>query len=256
MLLESFLVFEAALQESVDSNQVALNILKLVCWNFLGVKDKHVSIKDILLDESAEVRPASAGDRVCRFRDDALICLHIVAESTQISSHFSVLDSAARLILEHKKIVMKFVLLLLHSSSRLHSTIKHFHEITWISCVGLVFVKVQQIVSDVLQIVLQNLAPLVSQAKLFKTFSIKSFQVDLSGTFRGLKSVEKLGFLSLVSCFDVCQVCCECLIIVEQQVRELLKAKIWVCVNLGCLCVQSSCLIKSRCQANLVQTVE
>ena len=142
MLLESFLVFEAALKESVDSNQVALNILKLVCWNFLRVKDKHVSIKDILLDESAEVWPASAWDRVGRFRDDALICLHIVAESTQISSHFSVLDSTARLILEHKKIVMELVLLLLHSSSRLHSTIKNFHEITRVSCVGLVFVKV------------------------------------------------------------------------------------------------------------------
>ena len=60
MLLESFLVFEAALQESVDSNQVALNILKLVCWNFLRVKDKHVTIKDVLLDKSTEVRPASA----------------------------------------------------------------------------------------------------------------------------------------------------------------------------------------------------
>ena len=53
--LKGFFGLELVLEESVDLDQVSLNVLELVSWHVLRVKYKHIVIENVALDQGSEV---------------------------------------------------------------------------------------------------------------------------------------------------------------------------------------------------------
>ena len=151
---------------------------------------------------------------------------------------------------------MKFALFLLHSRSCLHSVIKHSHQVTRLRCVRLLSIKREQVFSDILEVVLQDLSPLVPQAQLLHVLGGELGQVNRPIPHRLLHCIHQLFFLCLICGWNRFQVCLKILFVVEQQVRELLQGQVRVGISLNGAGMQCSRLIQGRGQSNLIQTME
>jgi len=79
------------------------------------------------------------------------------------------------------------------------------------------------VLGDVLQILLQDGAPVVSHTKLLERLWLKGGKVELTWAHRVFNSLQVLQLLVFVGGFDGSQVGCEGLISIEEQVRELLE---------------------------------
>jgi hypothetical protein len=75
---------------------------------------------------------------------------------------------------------VKFLFLLLHGSGRFETMVKNFHNFTRISHVALLCIKDKQVFGDVLEIVLNDSSPFVSETELFDTFWCERRKVDRS----------------------------------------------------------------------------
>ena len=53
--LKGFFGLELVLEESVDLDQVSLDVLELVSWHVLRVKHKHIVVENIALDQGSEI---------------------------------------------------------------------------------------------------------------------------------------------------------------------------------------------------------
>ena len=53
--LEGFFGLELVLEESVDLDQVSLDILELVSWHVLRVEHEHIVVENVALDQGSEV---------------------------------------------------------------------------------------------------------------------------------------------------------------------------------------------------------
>ena len=119
--LKGLFRLEFVLEEPIDLDQVPLNVLKFVCWHVLRIKHDHVIVENVTLDEGPEVGASATRDAVCGFGDDALVSLHVVVESTQVSRHLCILDLATCLVCEHHEVLVQLVLFLLHRRCCMHS---------------------------------------------------------------------------------------------------------------------------------------
>ena len=92
--LEGIFGLELVLEESVDLDQVSLNVLELVSWHVLRIKHEHIIVENVTLDQGSEVRASTARDTISGLGNDALISLLIEVEGAQVCSHLRVLDLA------------------------------------------------------------------------------------------------------------------------------------------------------------------
>ena len=254
--LEGFLSLELILEESVHLDEMAFDLIKLVGGHVLAIKHKQIIVEDVSLHKRSEVAASAGRDAVCGARNNTLVSLHIVVEATQVSSHLIVLNLAARLILEHKEVLVQVFAIVLHISGGLHATVQNFHEVFRVGLVGARLVRAQQVLRDVAEVVFEHLAPLVALAQLLERLGSQCTQIQSSLALVCANLIQKALLFSLVSSRDLPQVDLHCFVCAEQQVGELLQIQVRIGIDLSCHAVQSCGLIQCGGKTDLIQTIE
>mmetsp|Transcript_30150 Transcript_30150/g.40040 ORF Transcript_30150/g.40040 Transcript_30150/m.40040 type:complete len:288 (-) Transcript_30150:760-1623(-) len=231
--LKGSLGLKLILQKSVHFDQVLLNLLKFIGGHMLAIENEHVVIKNVALDEAAKVAAPARSDAVGRARDHTLICLHIVVEATQVSRHITVLDFAALLILEHEEVLVQVLPIVLHLRRGLQTTLKDSHELLRVSLVGAFLIQAETVLTDVAQVILEDLAPLVPLAQLLKRLWCQSGQIECLVTFVVFEGLHEVKFFKFIGRRDFHQVGREVLISIEEQIGELLQGKVGIGVHLS-----------------------
>ena len=151
---------------------------------------------------------------------------------------------------------MQFLLLLLHGRRRLHPVLQHAHHIARISHVRLLGIEREQVLSNILKVILQDLSPFVSQAQSFHVFWGQRGQVNSPVSHRLSQRLCQHCFMIFVSRWDRFQICLEALFVIEEKVGEFLQGEIGVFICLNGTGVQRCSLIQSSSQTNFVQAME
>lgn len=115
---------------------MAFYLVKFVSRNMLAIKNKQIVIENVSLDDGSEIASPTRGDAVCRTWDDTLVCLHVVVETTEVSSKLLVLDLSSLLVFEHKQVLVQVFTIVLLLCSCLQTTFQDFHQLFWLSLVG------------------------------------------------------------------------------------------------------------------------
>jgi hypothetical protein len=164
VLREGFSCSEFVLQVAIDFDHLALDDLQFVLGHLLRVQDDVVVVEDVLGCCFAEKGGTSTRNAARLLGHDSFIGLEIVVELTQVHGHVDVVDLAGILVLEFKKVFVKFLSLLLHCFCYDHAFFEDFHEVTRLSLVRFLGVLYKQVFGDVLKIVLDARSPLVAHS--------------------------------------------------------------------------------------------
>ena len=111
---------------------------------------------------------------------------------------------------------MKHVTMFFQSRRSFYSSIKNLQKCTWITLIGFLFIEHSQISSNLFEILLDKITPLVTRSELFHLLRSERCQIKHSWSTNKLCPLSSQHFFIIIWSWNLSKVCVETFISAEK----------------------------------------